>query len=329
MSLDSWPGPWWMTDPRVRLDRVPIQGTNDHLRVLRDDLLDPLASGNKARKLDGWLPLLQREGVDTLVTCGGVQSSWTTALAAWGAAAGLQTHVLARGEAPTPLTGYAALTALFAEVHRVDRDRYAAREGEMEALAASLRARGRKVALLPEGGRALPGLYGYLRLIDRLLLEIDDPFSQRLTLVIDCGTGTSAAGLAIGIARHKLPWEIHGVMLLPGQHEAFETTLRQLAASFEATHGALRAQPTVLWCERARARRFGDYDDDDLRAIRDVARTTGVLLDPIYTLAAWQHAANLSKRERARAILLHSGGQLGVLGVAQRSPHWLSPPPRS
>ena len=58
-----------------------------------------------------------------------------------------------------------------------------------------------------------------------------------------------------------------------------------------------------------------------------VARSTGLLLDPIYSLAAWevalQRAEALSasgNSSRARICMLHCGGLHGLHGLAQRFP---------
>ncbi|VAH78737.1 unnamed protein product [Triticum turgidum subsp. durum] len=48
--------------------------------VVRDDLLHPLANGNKARKLDALLPLLRRRGATDVITCGGCQSAHAAAV---------------------------------------------------------------------------------------------------------------------------------------------------------------------------------------------------------------------------------------------------------
>lgn len=48
--------------------------------VVRDDLLHPLVNGNKARKLDALLPLLEDSSVTDVVTCGGCQSAHAAAV---------------------------------------------------------------------------------------------------------------------------------------------------------------------------------------------------------------------------------------------------------
>lgn len=61
----------------------------------------------------------------------------------------------------------------------------------------------------------------------------------------------------------------------------------------------------------------------EVEECRKVAQQTGILLDPIYTLAAWEVAANLSRdgkeeEDDAKVVMLHTGGTLGMFGIAQR-----------
>jgi D-cysteine desulfhydrase len=62
-----------------------------------------------------------------------------------------------------------------------------------------------------------------------------------------------------------------------------------------------------------------------------IARQTGILLDPIYTLAGWEVAERKARdfsgdwrrgtaRENWKVVFLHTGGTLGLFGLAQRYP---------
>lgn len=65
-------------------------------------------------------------------------------------------------------------------------------------------------------------------------------------------------------------------------------------------------------------------------AIAQIARQHGVLLDPIYTLAAWEAALEAAQQpglaagspaESDRVVMLHTGGASGLHGLAQRFPN--------
>lgn len=59
----------------------------------------------------------------------------------------------------------------------------------------------------------------------------------------------------------------------------------------------------------------------EVQVCQRIAQQTGVLVDPVYTLAAWELATQLSQRETkggAKVVMLHTGGTLGMFGLAQR-----------
>ena len=74
------------------------------LWIKRDDLLHPIISGNKWRKLKYSLDHALSLGSDTLISMGGTYSNHLHALAYAGKILGLKTKAFIRGEQPTTLT---------------------------------------------------------------------------------------------------------------------------------------------------------------------------------------------------------------------------------
>ena len=71
------------------------------------------------------------ERVPLQVTCGGVQSAHTAAVAAACAERGMRAHLLIRGERPAVITGYHLYTRMLGQVTYVARSEYADRRGMM------------------------------------------------------------------------------------------------------------------------------------------------------------------------------------------------------
>lgn len=79
--------------------------------------------------------------------------------------------------------------------------------------------------------------------------------------------------------------------------------------------------------------RFGKFYEEEVRACKRVARGCGILVDPIYSLAAWEVSCQLATGgsvagvtgvpggKRRRVVMLHTGGSLGLFAVAQRFPN--------
>lgn len=59
----------------------------------------------------------------------------------------------------------------------------------------------------------------------------------------------------------------------------------------------------------------------EIEECQQIAQETGILVDPVYTLAAWDMAKLLCEEEAGRGkkvVMLHTGGTLGMFGLAQR-----------
>lgn len=71
----------------------------------------------------------------------------------------------------------------------------------------------------------------------------------------------------------------------------------------------------ILSCSR-----FGNILKGEVEECQKIAQQTGILVDPVYTLAAWQLSTQLSLelREDEKVVMLHTGGTLGMFGLAQR-----------
>ncbi|KAF5778181.1 putative D-cysteine desulfhydrase [Helianthus annuus] len=320
--------------------------------IVRDDLLHPLVNGNKARKLDALLPLVEDHSGTDMVTCGGCQSAHAAAVAVSCAERGLKAHLLLRGEQPQILTGYNLISVLYGNVTYVPRSIYANREEMLSSHANSIGGcvvrlndllnastnhnsvksnfldtddgqslNSRKTVIVNEGAGDAIALPGLIRLVQYLSQDHIFGKDQPLKIIVDAGTGTTAVGLGIGALCLGLPWEVTAVMLadtIEGYKKKEESLISELCLSFNLPmmHNGL-----VNWVERQHPRKFGNVLKGEIEACQQIAQETGVLVDPIYTLAGWELASQLSQQERkggAKVVMIHTGGTLGMFGLAQR-----------
>ncbi|XP_039848641.1 putative D-cysteine desulfhydrase 2, mitochondrial isoform X3 [Panicum virgatum] len=289
-----------------------VEEGSPRFHVVRDDLLHPLANGNKARKLDALLPLLRRRGATDIVTCGGCQSAHAAAVAVHCAEWGIRPYILLRGEQPDVPTGYNLISLMFGNVTYASRSLYAQRDEMLYEHATKVAGSNgtvmwaddiigedlvvdedttyygncsRRVMIVKEGAGSVQALLGVMRLVDYLSVMTLFGQDEKVHIVVDSGTGTTAVGLALGAVCLGLQWRVTAIML---------------ADTLE---------------------RFGKVLDGEIAMCRQVAQQTGVLLDPIYTLAAWEQAVDLCRRDsEAKVVMIHTGGTLGLFGLAQRYP---------
>lgn len=143
--------------------------------------------------------------------------------------------------------------------------------------------------------------------------------------VIDSGTGTTAVGFALGALLFGLPWKVTAIMLAD-TFDGYKNQENRLISDFikyapvELNNFILK-KDLVHWVDRETPRKFGNVLEGEIQACQQVANQTGVLLDPIYTLAAWELAVHLSQQQLdngTKVVMLHTGGTLGMFGLAQR-----------
>lgn len=309
------------------LERSPRLGAELGLELLwkRDDLTGLELSGNKARKLEFLVAEAERLGADTLVTCGGVQSNHCRATAFAAAKRGLASVVLLRvphPERPPPLEANALLDRLAgAEIRWVSYDEYRRRAEVLAGIAEALRARGRHPYVIPEGGSSALGCWGYALAVAELRAQLPEAWREGpVTIAYAVGSGGTAAGIELGI--RMAGWRAARPVGFAVCNDAayFRRTIAALCAEAARTWPGLPEVPEaeLELDDRFIGPGYAQATDEGLALIGRVARTDGVVLDPVYTgkamLGVFARAAELGPR----VVFLHTGGAFGVLPFAQR-----------
>ncbi|KAL6567873.1 hypothetical protein OROGR_001541 [Orobanche gracilis] len=190
---------------------------------------------------------------------------------------------------------------------------------------------------------------GVMRLVNYLSENHVFGKKQALNIVVDAGTGTTAVGLALGALSLGLPWKVTAVMLadkIDGYRKREQKLISEFLRipTFSSVGRALSGVNAgiVQWVERCLPRngssqeallhlrfisrgpssQFGNVLKGEVEECQKIARQTGILVDPIYTLAAWDLATRLSQNEEeeedTKLVMLHTGGTLGMFGLVQR-----------
>lgn len=240
------------------------------VRVLlkRDDLIDPVLSGNKWRKLKYQLAEARTIDASTLLTFGGAYSNHIRAVAAAGHRYGFATVGVIRGEERPFNEQLAAAVEDGMHLHYLDRVTY--RRKTSSDVLNNLRREYGDFFLIPEGGSAPLALRGCRELVR----EIDEPFDL---IVCPVGTGGTLAGLSAGLAgrQRALGFAVlRGVEYLDGevarlQTEAFGRRWANWSVDHRFHFGGY-------------ARRTPDLDD----FVVDFRERHGLLLDWVYVAKA-------------------------------------------
>ncbi|MDT8370107.1 MAG: pyridoxal-phosphate dependent enzyme [Longimicrobiales bacterium] len=272
--------------------------------------------GNKVRKLEHELGPTRIEGVTHLITAGGPQSNHCRVTAAAAARLGLGCHLVINGELPTPRTGNALLFEILGAKPRSvpsRRDRVPAMEEEAERIA---RAGGRAL-IVPVGASTSLGALGYVR----AACEIDDQLpatrDRDVHLFLPSSSGGTLAGLMAGFALLDRP-DMHLLAVsADSPAEDLLDTARDLAVGALARLGeherALdRVLPRVDVTETQVGDGYGIPTEASTEAIDLMARSEGILVDPVYTAKATAGMIAAVREGRFlagdRIVFLHTGG---------------------
>lgn len=304
--------------PRLREALAARYGASPRIFLKRDDYTGPGFGGNKVRKLEYVLAEALAAGVETAITTGGVKSNHVRVTAAMCARAGLRC-ILVLNPAAITYDGLdpasLRMDGLYgAEVVRVgNRDERAPR---MEEIAEKLRAEGRKVTVIPLGASMPLGALGFVRAIGELKAQLESK-GLRIDHLVHCSSsGGTQAGIVAGTLIHGME-DIEIVGISPDDPSDVigsdvERIIGGIGELLGLSAGALDQSVTVD--DRYTGDGYGIPSPESEAATELLARTEGVVLDPVYTSKAMAGLIDRIREGRisqdANVIFWHTGGQL-------------------
>ena len=327
--------------PRVRLANLPTRGhwlrfgQNDRPRdeherfkiwLKRDDLTGSELMGNKVRKLEYLMADALAEDATHVITCGGEQSNHARATAFAAAQLGLKSILILRTddpENPPGPTGNILLDRLVgAELQWISRSAWRDRNQLLAEAADRVRRAGDRPYVIPEGGSNALGAWGYIRAMHELVEDLrgiavpDHP----VTIVYACGSGGTGAGLLLGAKLLGLAQRgirVAGINVCDDR-AYFIDVIRRICAEANARWqlDASVAEADIDIVDGHVGRGYAKSRPEELATIRDICRSDGVVLDPVYTGKAFHGLLTELAADPARfgtaVAFLHTGGMFGL-----------------
>ncbi len=318
--------------PRVKLAQLPTPleeapRLSDYLRgpriwIKRDDLTGLAMGGSKARKLEFLLAQARAQGCDVIITVGAVQSNHARMTAAAAQKLGLQAIVVLNGEPPPQSQGNLLLDRIFgAEVRIIQTDDDYVLMGVVADLERQLRRDGRKPYVIPRGGSNAYGASGYVQAWLELRSQIT-ALGLRVDAIVHASTsGGTQSGLYTGTKLADSGVQVVGISAGPRKEVVTTRVLGIVTELVELLHLPWRPHPDdlVVYDDYV-GERYGVPTPACLDAIRIVARTEGVLLDPVYTGKGMAGLMGLVAQGRFTSahnvVFWHTGGQPAVFAHA-------------
>ena len=285
--------------------------------IKRDDLLGLSAGGNKTRKLEFLVADALAQGADTLITCGAVQSNHCRLTLSAAVKEGLKCRLVLEERVPGTFDPKASgniflFNLLGAEKIQVvsgGSDMIA----EMQQIAEEVAAEGRKAYIIPGGGSNAIGATGYVACAQEIL---DQTFELGLNidaLVCASGSAGTQAGLVTGFYGCNMNIPVVGINVSQAKEEQEDIVYGLVRETANHVGINFEIPRDTVTC-------FGDYvgpgyslpTPEMAEAVKLVARTEGILLDPVYTGKAMAGLIDLVRqgyfKKESTILFVHTGG---------------------
>ena len=292
-------------------------GHGPELWVKRDDMLGLFPGGNKTRKLEFLVADALAQGADTLITCGAPQSNHCRITLAAAVKEGLKCRFVIEERVPHSydddasgnhfmfrLMGVEAITLVPGGSNMAQA---------MQAEAAQLLAQGRKGYIIPGGGSNAIGGLGYAACAQELQQQCFDQGVSFDRVVVGSGSSGTHGGLLAGFLGNHIQVPIVGVGVSrdpadqePLVHREAQAVLDLIGIPMTVPREAV-VSVGGYWQPK-----YSIPNDKMVEAVQLLARTEGILLDPVYTGKIMAGLIGLARqgffKPMERVLFLHTGG---------------------
>ncbi|HPF53093.1 MAG TPA: D-cysteine desulfhydrase family protein [Eubacteriales bacterium] len=288
------------------------------LYIKRDDMTGVSLGGNKVRKLEYLLADAKRQGADYVLTTGGAQSNHAMLTAACANKLGMKAILVLKKRGVLEKQGNLLLDEILgAEVRFVDSDSYSDVYEQMHRIAAKLNSEGHKAYEIPVGGSVPLGALGYADCVKEISCQSKAMGVKLSTIVCACGSGGMAAGVTYGAKLYMPETLVVGVKV---DDDDFEHIVPELVRGEQKLLGhEVNFMDEEAHLIDMTGAGYAIPSKEGSEAIRIMARTEGLILDPVYTGKAFAGMLKLIDEGKIKkdepALFIHSGGAGGLFAI--------------
>ena len=287
----------------------------------RDDVSSGLAfGGNKIRKLEWLAADALRQGCDTLVSIGNIQSNHTRQVAAVAAVLGMRCRLVQEtwthwDDPVYDKVGNILLSRLMGAETLLEGDGYSTKvKDTWQRALAQVERDGGKPYAIPAGASDHPlGGLGYANFADELAVQEDELEVFFDTVITASCTGSTQAGMVVGFRAQDAGRRLIGIDTAANaaMTRAAVTKIAGATAELIGLNREIRDADIII-DDRFAGPDYGLPDDATVAAIRMAARLEGMITDPVYEgksmagLIAMARAGEIPRG--SRVLYVHLGG---------------------
>lgn len=322
--------------PRIKLARLPtpleeMPHLTQHLKgpriwIKRDDLTGIAFGGNKERKTEYVMADALSKNADVVITTGSVQFSnhaRTTAAAA--RKLGLNVVLVLHGEEPENYDGNLLLDYLYgADIRFIDeRKQEISDKDPMEQIAEELTSKGHVPYIIPMGASYTIGAVAYANAMLELNTQAQEHKLKIDHIIHAAGSGGTQAGFILANKVLETGTTIHGISAEPDCQWLKTKTIQIANDTAKYLNIKTTITPTdVTLNEKYSGKEYAELTPEATEAIKLVARTEGILLDPVYTGKAMAGLIDMTRHGQfnkdQNVVFIHTGGTLAVFQYGQQ-----------
>lgn len=290
--------------------------------IKRDDLTGLAYGGNKARKLEYLVADALARRSTVVVTEGAAQSNHARLTAAAAARAGLKCLLILDSRNGDDLNGNLLLDHLIGATvqmveNQVDRQKVMATIGD------DLFADGQRPYVIPTGGSVPLGAAGYVAFVLELLNQLQAIGESPRRIYLATGSTGTQAGIEVGVRAFSASFLVQGIAVSGTTHELVSRTAELAQETATLLHARQRFHfGEILVDDGFIGPGYGKATPEGLDAIRLLARTEAIFLDPVYSAKAMagllHHIQTGELRPNDSVVFLHTGGGPSVLAWNER-----------
>lgn len=292
--------------------------------IKHEDLSGLALGGNKCRRLEFILAEAKRQGADVVISTAGSQSNYCVQVAA--AARRLKmkpSFVLVRGIHNEPQGNLLLQDILGSDIEILeltDIMEVLVKGGpvsqKMDRMAEDLRANGYNPFIIrhdiPDPSAILSPV-GWVNAADELTTQLRDRNIEAGYVVVANSGGVTQAGLVLGLKYLGTSYEVIGISNLRKKDAAAVAVAEHINALSDLLGLKVKVTPDELEINDSYiGEGYGIPDRKCIDAIRLVAQTEGIFLDPVYTGKAMAGLIDLIDKGRFKPtdtiVFVHTGG---------------------
>jgi len=288
--------------------------------VKRDDLTGVAFGGNKARKLEYIMGDALEKKADVIVTGAGFQSNWCTQTVAAAKKLGMDIYLVKKAPHEDFDTkdwdgNHLLHHMMGAHVKTVPDEKFME---TMESTVEQLKKEGRNPYFTPVGGSDPIGASAYMNAVLELSYQANKEGIHFDSLIHATGSGGTQAGLVMGAKAFNTGIKIIGAAVGWTEKEAQIEKVRAIVEESKKKYSLdfqLNDEDLIVYNEYVGGG-YGFMSDAKLEAVKMLAETEGLLIDPVYTATAMACLIDMVRKGKFKKtdniLFLHTGGAVAL-----------------